>query len=119
MQLQHNAIADPDDLPGVLDVKLSANGYRRPLGAPSATAGLVAYAPAAQAGWEPGGDWEMECEKVLLVLHYEAPAHSLKFVRRGSCPPRAPHPGAGHQPGDQQLPVGLEGGWSRRDGPTT
>ena len=34
------------------------------------------------------GDWEMECEKVLLVLHYEAAAHRFKFFRRGSCPPR-------------------------------
>ena len=42
---------------------------------------LFAHAPAAPAGWEPGGDWEMECEKVLLVLHYEAAAHSVKFSR--------------------------------------
>ena len=34
------------------------------------------------------GDWEMECEKVLLVLHYEEAAHRFKFFRRGSWPAR-------------------------------
>ena len=40
---------------------------------------LFAHAPAAPTGWEPGGGWEMECEKVFLVLPYEATAHSDKF----------------------------------------
>ena len=33
-------------------------------------------------------DWEMECETVRLVLHYEEVAHRFKFFRRGSWPAR-------------------------------
>ena len=58
---------------------MRGGGLQVPRSAVGAILGRGGEKTHGQAGWEPGGDWEMECDKVPLVLHYKATAHNVKF----------------------------------------